>query len=95
MNDKLNEAAEKEWGKINRSGVLGFIDGAKSDAAKEYWYTQFQLEQRKKISDGEIEAMAEKEFPVNSKIDKIYSEHNKYRREGFIKAAKLIRSKND
>lgn len=54
-NEKLEEAAKKQWGNVHRTGVLGFIDGAKwqqermygeeevEDIAWSAWYeSQFQ-----------------------------------------------------
>jgi hypothetical protein len=40
--ETVEEAAKNQWGNVHRTGVLGFIEGAKSDAAKDYWFKQFQ-----------------------------------------------------
>jgi hypothetical protein len=35
-NEKLEEAAKKQWGNVHRTGVLGFIDGAKWQQERSY-----------------------------------------------------------
>jgi hypothetical protein len=40
--EAVKAAANREWGNVHRAGVLGFIDGAKSDAARDYWFEQFK-----------------------------------------------------
>jgi hypothetical protein len=35
-NETLEEAAEKQWGNVHRTGVLGFIEGAKWQAERSY-----------------------------------------------------------
>jgi|SRR6478609_2504569 len=47
-----------------------FEAGALSDVAKEYWFAQFQSQQ-KQLSDEEIQELAEKEYPVQTK-DEFY-----------------------
>ena len=34
--ETLEEAAEKQWGNVHRTGVLGFIDGAKWQKERMY-----------------------------------------------------------
>jgi hypothetical protein len=34
--ETLEEAAKKQWGNVHRTGVLGFIDGAKWQAERMY-----------------------------------------------------------
>ena len=36
MKETLEEAAEKQWGNVHRTGVLGFIDGAKWQQKNSY-----------------------------------------------------------
>ena len=36
MKEILEEAAEKQWGNVHRTGVLGFIDGAKWQEERSY-----------------------------------------------------------
>jgi hypothetical protein len=53
--ETIEEAAKKQWGNVHRTGVLGFIEGAKSDAARDYWFKKFQQEQDKnKYSEEEV-----------------------------------------
>ncbi len=35
-NETLEEAAKKQWGNVHRTGVLGFIEGAKWQAERMY-----------------------------------------------------------
>jgi len=35
-NETLEQAAEKQWGNVHRTGVLGFIEGAKWQAKRSY-----------------------------------------------------------
>jgi len=44
--EAVKAAANREWGNVHRAGVLGFIDGAKSDAARDYWFEQFKKKQQ-------------------------------------------------
>jgi len=34
--ETLNEVANKQWGNVHRTGVLGFLDGAKWQAERSY-----------------------------------------------------------
>ena len=53
MKERLEEAAINCWAEgawDNRDDFTdGFIEGAKSDVAKEYWFEKFQQEQDKKM----------------------------------------------
>jgi hypothetical protein len=40
--ETLEKVAKKQWGNVHRTGVLGFIDGVKSDAARDYWFEKFE-----------------------------------------------------
>jgi hypothetical protein len=42
--ETLEKVAKKQWGNVHRTGVLGFIDGVKSDAARDYWFEKFKAE---------------------------------------------------
>ena len=42
--ETLEKVAKKQWGNVHRTGVLGFIDGVKSDAARDYWLEKFKAE---------------------------------------------------
>lgn len=89
MNNKINEAAEK-WSEDNglkNAGVLvldgshwrkltnTWIAGALSDAAKEYWFAQFELEKLKK----ETIAMCDIALELNSKIGTEHQSQQKQR----------------
>ena len=59
MKERLEEAAINCWAEgawDNRDDFTdGFIEGAKSDVAKEYWFEKFQQEQDKnKYSEEEV-----------------------------------------
>jgi hypothetical protein len=34
MTETIEQAAERQWGNVHRTGVLGFIDGAKYQASQ-------------------------------------------------------------
>jgi hypothetical protein len=51
--ETLEEAAERYY--EDEVSINGFINGAKSDASKEYWFEKFQQEQDKnKFSEEEV-----------------------------------------
>jgi len=52
--ETIEKAAKNAWGNVHRSGVLGFIEGAKSDSARNYWYSQFLKEQEDSIKVSDI-----------------------------------------
>jgi hypothetical protein len=53
--ETIEEVAKKQWGNVHRTGVLGFIDGVKSDAARDYWFEKFKAE---RYSEEEVEVIA-------------------------------------
>jgi hypothetical protein len=72
-NKELEEAAENYASKklqrpitiyspleSNVAEYVGFIEGAKSDAAKEYWYHQFNSEQDNIFSKEDVISIVEK-----------------------------------
>ena len=65
MKERLEEAAINCWAEgawDNRDDFTdGFIEGAKSDVAKEYWFEKLQQEQAKKMySEEEVMDMFDK-----------------------------------
>ena len=44
--ETIEESAKNAWGNVHRSGVLGFVEGAKSEASRNYWFKIFQEEQK-------------------------------------------------
>lgn len=75
MNKELNEAAEKyakKWG-YQSATISTYISACLSDAAKQYWYAQWELEQKQVITDEEIEKLAEKTREIVNKTDYVCS----------------------
>lgn len=69
-----------------------FIQTVKSDAAKQYWYAQWQAEQKQMPTDEEIEKLAEKEYPyANESVFNSWKRFNHYQsinRKAFINGFK-------
>jgi hypothetical protein len=59
--ETIEEAAEKQWGNVHRTGVLGFIEGAKWQAERMYSqdYLQGFIDQ---FGDGELGELSPKEW---------------------------------
>lgn len=91
MKSELNEAAEKYADKYavyekDRPDMIRlFIDFVESSFAKEYWYAQWQAEQKQVPTDEEIEKLAEKEYPLMTEeefysserdLDYMYNDHH-------------------
>jgi hypothetical protein len=96
--DKINEAAEKyaenyHFGTYSKekdaAHKRGFEAGALSDAAKEYWFAQFELEKLKK----ETLAMCDIALELNSKIG---TEHQSQQKQTavWVKASERLPEEN-
>ena len=60
--ETLEEAANKQWGNVHRTGVLGFIEGAQWQSKQ----NQSELESLRAERDGLVEALRsiQKAYPI-------------------------------
>jgi hypothetical protein len=56
MKETIEEAAERIWldSKSQLTSKSSFIAGAKSDAARDYWYEKFQEQDKKLYSEEDL-----------------------------------------
>jgi hypothetical protein len=66
----VNDAAFSLEEKIQRNGAFvvgfkeGFVEGAKSDASKEYWFKIFQEQDKNNYSEEEVETIAKDAYSM-------------------------------
>jgi hypothetical protein len=58
----------------------GFIEGAKSDVAKEYWFEKFQQEQDKNKYSEVFEWLANKDY-LSDEVDIIQKEFEQFKKK--------------